>query len=593
MLVAPAWDVVAASPSVVTVRAHAEEHTAARTPGGSVLDGALGTLREYWFGDGFRLSLAVVRIAVALAILRGGLLQLDFGSFLATASPDAYHPKGVLMLFGNQQPAVALFTTAATVSRITAWLMLIGLLTRAAIGVNLLCNLLLSAILVSFEVHWGHKYSIFVITELALLFAPAGDVLSVDALLRHALGRPPPRRPHGAYRWPVLLAQFSVALPFANGAWWKLIADHFHLGWIFSDNLRHWLVYQYYLMGREPTPLVAWIMARSWRYMGAALGNIVSQTMPLVACLLVGYPVLRAVGGAFFLLELLSLCFVMSLCSFGSWAWLYPVFVDWDRLVAWIRARVRSRPGSVSAIPTVPATRSPRYMLVASTYIALFLGFWIFVGVRGRDDVAWTYPFTAYPLYDGINVREPYSRHQIWEQRGTLFDIDAESPVPDAARAWLALNYPTLGWYSLDDVRGQGRNAWKYLEDHFGIRLKRLGIKKTIFVIPAYPASPRPVPGVSELRGILTADHFIGVSTRRGYDGATKEPVVGVLSQGLVAPHFRLNCATLKGIRPLPGTWKHDVYYFVEQPDRCFVAVDVEDESLPGGRARFLGEPLD
>ena len=42
--------------------------------------------------------------------------------------------------------------------------------------------------------------------------------------------------------WPVLLAQWSVALMFFNAAFWKMRSDHFHLGWALSDNFRNTLI---------------------------------------------------------------------------------------------------------------------------------------------------------------------------------------------------------------------------------------------------------------------------------------------------------------------------------------------------------------
>ena len=577
---------------------------AARAP--SIGGRILAALYRYWFGGhGFPLSLAMVRIGVALFVLCSGLVAEDYALLLQTQNPEAYRPRGILILFGAHVPPAALFTTASKVGTITAWLMVVGLFTRTAVAVNFICNLLLASLTVSFTAHWGHMYSILLTTQMALVWARSGDALSLDAFLRHVLRRPVTNRAPGVYRWPLLLAQFAVALPFANAVWWKLHSDGFGLGWIFSDNLRHTLAVQYFVLGREPPALVAWIMARRWRYTATALGNVLSQTAPLTACFLIRYPVVRALCGGFYCLELLGLCSVMSLCGFGQgWIWLSVVFVDWDRLLAWLGRRFPSiRKWASLAVPAAetesargqaPQRLSRLYVRLAGAFVAAFLGFWVLVGVHNVGDVDWTYPFTSYPLFFAIRAKKPYSEHQTWEQYGTLFDLEAESPVSEEARGWVYRSYWSLSWYDLQYVQEQSVQMWNHLEKGFRLKMKRIAIKKTVHQIPAYPAFPRPAPLHSELKAILTAGGFIGVGTAVEWDPTMQRNRLAIRSIGLIDPRFELGYIREKtdGPHPLPGFWKGDKYYFAKEPGNYLIVVDVTDRSLPGGHARFFGDEV-
>src|SRR5262249_2556876 len=160
------------------------------------------------------------------------------------------------------------------------------------------------------------------------------------------------------------------------------------------------------------------------------------------------------------------------------------------------------------------------------------------------------------------------------------------------------LNYPTLGWYSIKDVHEQSVQAWTYLEKNFGVKMKRFAVKKTIFQIPAYPGSPRPVPRLSELKALLTPERFIAVTTTSRYDPETRRRVVAVRSEGLINPQirfeglinpqFQLSCGTVNSVRPLIGTWTQDGFSIAGATHDCFAVVDVQDPALPGGSARFF-----
>ncbi len=303
-----------------------------------------GWWTRYWFASGGLISVAMVRIAIALAVLlswRRATPQ-DYGPYLESKPADLYSPDGVLKFFGDVLPSPGFFETWKWVALVSTVFMLIGLFSRVSIFVSLLSNLILISLLSSFTRGWSHGYNVVFLAQIAFLFARSGNALSVDAIIgafrskqRFSLDI----RTDRSYSWAVLLAQWAVVLMFANAAFWKLQVDGFHFGWIFSDNLRHQLAVRYYGMGETPTAFVAWLMANEWRYKGFALGNIMSQLLPLGACIFFRRPILRFVFGSFFVAETLGLGIVMGLWD-THWLPLAAIFIDWDRLIPWTGSKL-------------------------------------------------------------------------------------------------------------------------------------------------------------------------------------------------------------------------------------------------------------
>ena len=170
------------------------------------------------------------------------------------------------------------------------------------------------------------------VAQLAFLGARGGDVLSIDWLIRRLRRLPAIDRPR-AYQWSLRLVQLAVALMFASAAFHKLLHGHFTLRWALSDNLRHQLLVRFDLAGLPRPPLVDWLIDDPWRYRTAAVLNLISQAVPIFACLFVRRPILRAVCGAFFVIETIALGCVVDLWN-PHWLPLVAVFVDWDALVA-------------------------------------------------------------------------------------------------------------------------------------------------------------------------------------------------------------------------------------------------------------------
>jgi hypothetical protein len=407
-----------------------------------------------------------------------------------------YQPKGLLCLLGGFIPPAAFLACLFLVALLTTWFVFVGLFTRVSMLLSCLTLLTLTWYESSFQAFCCHGRNVMHLAQIALLLGLSGDCLSLDALLRSRF------RGHGAaplppsdrYRWPVLLAQWAVALMFANAAWYKLKADNYHLGWALSDNLRHILVYQYDFFGYPPTPLVDWIKAEPWRYQTVALANLLSQAMPIFACLFIRRPLVRAVCGSFFVVETVGLNVLMQ---YRSWNWLplYALFVDWDRLIAWF-AGSPGRRGPASdppsrLVPGVARQATARHRLLASLFILWFSEYYVLVAFLGADDRNRNYPFASFPMYSGIMAQRPLQEHKPYECAWMRFEYEDEVTLDlQVTFASLYGGYDGVNGHDsdLNQLRETMFIVKRRLEQAIGRQAGMITLKKLIYQIPAYPA---------------------------------------------------------------------------------------------------------
>jgi len=278
----------------------------------------------YWFSEGGRYSLAIIRVGVALAVWlslnkieRTWPLNAPGGG---ADSPASYHAVGLWQLAGSHVPSLGLVSALWPIARLATVAMALGLGGRVASVTSWVAGCSLAALYYSGFPAWSHEYNVVFTVQLAIAFAPTTDALSLDVVARKLLGRPP--RTARNCQWAVRLAQLACALMFASAALHKLTSGgSLSLHWALSDNLRNQLLVHFDAAGLPRTPVANWLLDDVWRYRGAAVGNLVAQTLPLVACFLVHRPLLRAACGACFVLETLGLGYVMDLWDLH---WLPP-----------------------------------------------------------------------------------------------------------------------------------------------------------------------------------------------------------------------------------------------------------------------------
>lgn len=302
--------------------------------------------QNYWFLKKGFLSIGICRIAVFLSIL---LTHLDITPFnyqnLLDSQPlDLYQPVGVLKFFGNTPPSASFLESCESVAFVSTWFAIIGLLSRVSMPVSVISNLILVSVMYSWTAGWPHGRNVVFLAGLAFMFAPAGDSLSLDAMLKAWFNQKPFRlaklKSKQSYQWSIFLAQFAVAFMYANACYWKLTRDNFQFGWVFSDNLRNALAVGWYRSKGNPPAHVAWIMSHEWAWKSLALGNIIAQGTIILACFLVKRPLWRFIFGSLFFFETLGLGIVVGLWN-PEWLPLTALFVDWDRFFSWIGRQLK------------------------------------------------------------------------------------------------------------------------------------------------------------------------------------------------------------------------------------------------------------
>lgn len=441
----------------------------------------MGRWQRYWFAEGGRTALAIVRIGVALAVL------LALARLADTQSPVAaqiYRPVGVWMLLGQTQPPGALVDALWIVAWLSTFAMLLGGATRTTTAVSFASAVAIASLSYSASQTWSHQYNVVFLAQLALLGARSGDVLSLDWLVRTRLRKLPAHDVPRGYQWSLRLVQLAVVLMFAGAAFHKFAHGHFTLRWALSDNLRHHLLVKYDLAGIERPALVDWLLAESWRYRTAALLNMITQAAPLVAVFWVRRPLVRALAGLMFLSETLLLGLVVELWN-AHWLPLVVVFVDWDRLIG----RLRGRP--TGHAPTEPQWRAPRATRV---FILVFIVYDVLTAfIPTLDQRLNTYPFSGFPMFATIRVREPYGEHQPYSVVGGTFEVTSDVPIDHRAQRWLDHIHRTVVTVrNPDQLEKRLRTVlerMQYFYPNWHIRGIRLWV--TVFEVPAYPGPAR------------------------------------------------------------------------------------------------------
>jgi hypothetical protein len=451
--------------------------------------------QRYWFADGGRTAVAIVRICLALSVLLS-LVRID-----AHASPVAssvYRPVGIWMLLGHTAPPSGLVDVLWLVAWASTAAMLVGLATRTSTAISFVSAVALAALSFSASRTWSHQYNVVFIAQAAFLGARAGDTLSIDAWLRARRGLPPLDLPR-AYQWSLRFVQLAVVLMFAGAAFHKLLHGHFTLRWALSDNLRHHLLVRYDLAGTPRPAFVDWLLAESWRYQGAALLNMITQAAPLVAVFFVRRPVVRAAAGLLFVIEVIMLGVVVGLWNL-HWLPLVAVFIDWERLLARLRRRTPD-------LPPAPADwRAPRAVRV---FVIAFLVYNLATGfVPTLDQRLNTFPFSSFPMFASIRARAPYDQHLPYSVVAGSYEVISDAPMDRAAQRWLDHIHRTV--HSVRNPKELERRLRGVLErvqyyyPNYNVRGLRLWV--TIYEAPAYPGPARFDKKQIAVLGELTAE---------------------------------------------------------------------------------------
>jgi hypothetical protein len=439
--------------------------------------------QRYWFAEGGRSSAAVLRIAIAVSVLMT-LRQLATLSTVRIPGPaELYRPVGIWMLFGPLVPPPPVVTALWVIAIAATVLMFVGLFSRTSTVVSFVAALALTSASFSSSATWSHQYNVVFLAQLAFLGARGGDVLSLDAAIRKLRGLPLHDVPRG-YQWSIRLVLLAVALMFAGAAFHKILHGQFTLRWALSDSLRHHLLVRYDLAGLPRPAFADWIIDDVWRYRTAAVLNLISQAAPLAACVWARRPLVRALGGVFYVVETLALGLVVNL---WNWHWLplVAVFVDWDALVRFILRRPAAPPPVAEGWS--PPRGQRRFIVAFVVYDA------ITAAIPTLDQTLNTYPFSAFPMFATIRARAPYDQHLSYAVPGDHFEAISDRPLDGRAQRWI--DHMNRRLYSVTNPVVFRKRLAAILTDvqsrfpAFGIRGLRHYL--AIFEAPAYPAPAR------------------------------------------------------------------------------------------------------
>jgi hypothetical protein len=533
----------------------------------------LGRWQRYWFAEGGRGAAAIVRMAIAAAVLMTLWRLATLSTVHLPGPPELYRPVGMWMLLGRTPPPVVVVDALWALAWGGTVAMLVGLYTRVATAVSCAAALALVSLSFASSASWSHQYNVVFLAQIAFLGARGGDVLSIDAMIRRWRRLPPVEVARG-YQWSLRLVQLAVALMFAGAAFHKLLHGHFTLRWALSDNLRNQLLVRYDLAGLARPALADWIINDVWRYRVVAVLNLISQSLPILACFFVRRPLLRALTGGFFLLEVIALDQVVGLWN-PHWLPLAAVFVDWDRLWGAV-ARSYEHPPATPADWRPPLTR--RIFIIAFIVYDAVTAL-----VPTADQKLNTYPFSGFPMFATVRARAPYDEHQPYTIPGDQFEVISDRPLTERQQSWLDQTYRRLESVRDPEILRKKLTAiLRDIQQRFadaGIR----GIRHylVIFEAPAYPAPAHFEPHRLALTGEIDRDGVFRTAL-----GAIGPSDVTLRPQGLDAGGARLSAYRDDGLEPHELTSQRDGDRFLTGAiagDPLYVVATIE------GRAWLVG----
>lgn len=536
--------------------------------------------QRYWFAEGGRLAAAAVRIAIAAAVLITLYRLATLSTVHLPGPPALYRPVGMWMLLGRTPPPAAVVDVLWGLAWTGSAAMLVGCYARAATAVSCGAALALTSLSFASSASWSHQYNVVFLAQIALLGARGGDALSVDAWRARRRGQPVRDVPRG-YQWSLRLVQLAVALMFAGAAFHKLLHSHFTLRWALSDNLRHQLLVRFDLAGLPRPAIAAWIIDDVWRYRVVAVLNLISQSMPIMACIFVRRPLVRALAGGFFALEIIALAHVVGLWN-PQWLPLTAVFIDWDRL--WAAVSRRATP-----VPATPAGWAPRP--AARGFVVAFVVYDAITAIIPTVDQRLnTYPFSAFPMFANVRSRLPYDEHLPYSVPGDRFEVLSDQPVDPHVQRWLDYQNRRLDITHGPDVL---RNRLAAVLGDAQRRFPEAGIHGlrhhvVIFEAPAYPAPAHFEPHPIAVTGELDRGVFRTVLGAIGADDVVLAP------QGLDATTAQLACYLDDEPTPHPLAGAHTGNRFATgaiEGDPLYVVAQIDGKAwLVGSRRGWRWE---
>ena len=234
----------------------------------------------YWFPTTSTVPLAICRILMVFARLYWLTSTMSEQYTLLARNTAFIDPQLLIRAVTAVVPRDLLFTasgfrTLYWITVVVGVLALIGLFTRVSLFIFALANWIFIAHLYSYaDIH--HPEAVFSILLMLLAFAPSGDSLSIDALLRRrkagAAGGPGQSHPSDMAMWPLKTAHALMALTYFSTGLSKLVFGGFR--WMNGYTL------QAYLLGdglRRDLPIGIWMSQHRTLCILLSIGTVVFE----------------------------------------------------------------------------------------------------------------------------------------------------------------------------------------------------------------------------------------------------------------------------------------------------------------------------
>ena len=380
---------------------------------------------NYWFGSDLLFSASVLRIFVSLSVLTI-LIKSDYGDYSNLLRPDRaslYQPIGILQLLGQNIPSPTLFNFLRIIAFASTFLVMIGAFTRITKVLSLLSSLMIISILFSWGGEWSHGENIPLLMHIALVFAPSHVYLSIDSLIFK-------NRPQSWFMqvknngWAVYLAMIAAVIMFFNAGYYKFMVSP-KFDWVFSDNLRNYLIQEYLVIYRKPIPTyLEWVVNNEVGYKGLAMLNMISQLGIIVVIFFTKRPYIRLFFGLIFFMEALGLYVVMGYEN-QAWLPLTAAFIDWE----YFRNKFRRK--NFNDDNHSPKSYAGKYKFTATIILTIYLG--VFIVTAFDRGAGWQtnlkpYPFSAFAMFSPILCKEPFDKHLPVEYYGNEFEFEVAAP---------------------------------------------------------------------------------------------------------------------------------------------------------------------
>jgi len=468
---------------------------------------------KYWFGRQAIYSVEFGRFALVLAYFYTLIYHPFSGgeSFLKYHDAALWSPKSFLALFFSEPPSAGTINFVRKIALITPWLLLVGFKSRWASLLLFFSHLFLRALYESYFVVWSHGYNVIFLAHLPFLFAPVGQLWSVDALIRKIRKKEPIQLVNGY--WPVLLAQWGTATMFFCAFYWKVLdkTNVFALKWATTDSMRNHILDRYLGVGDEIPENLLWIVENSWAYHGMAVGNLMFQLLPFLAAFFTRKPLVRFLFGMAFVVEELGLGIVMGLPDY-HWLFLISFFIDWDHLFKWLSTK---RESFATQLHSVDLKRIP-FQAISNTFIILFLTAWAFFGTELSKELTGktvfqynAYPFSKFSMYSQIKEGKdgvPFCRFR------NAFDVVGGFSEEKKNKIDKYLTRRSYNKDRYDDpeiVLGIIQTHKKVIESRWKEDANKIDVirtKKVLFDYPPWPEPPELQVKYAGVRGELFAD---------------------------------------------------------------------------------------